>query len=645
MSERLGLVYPAYRGVCHLVMNCWYLGTSQYIKNLAFVVRRCPSNLGLTEAQTNLAGDANPAEIIYECLQVKAWGLGVPAPRVDVASFFAAGETLAAESLGMSLMVDSPQQADKLIETILQHIDGVCYTDPASGLWTLKLVRPDYALYDLPTFGVDDVTECEFSRGSWDDTLNEVKVTFTDRATWKQGMVQAQDGANYKIRHGELATTTMDFPGFSKAITAQKVCNREMRMHSYPIGQGRVKMNRAAWSLRMGSAFRLIWPPLGIEGMAVRVTSIDYGNLTDGAIEMQICEDVFSAAYTAYSAPSSSGWVNPASGAPMAPTAQFLQEAPYQVLGAVDRRLLGAAVRADGLSDRYDIWTNDGAGYYQTASVPVFCPSGLLTAAYPRTTAATDDAGFTVAGTDLLAVLNTDEAGQARGDALLVIVDADGGSEWCAFRTVTANLDGTYTIAPIVRGIFDTVPRDHALGARVFVISDSGAFNAAITRDFSYGAGETPSVKCLPHNPQGSVAIAAVTAVTVTTGDRAAAPYPPGHVQVAGTDWPDGETTHGDVTVTWAHRLRTAQSGCAIVAQDAASVAGGPEGTYTAEVLIAGVAVRTQAGIAGTSFTYTLAQRAADDADPAKLVQVRLTPVNGTLSGTPRTTDPFLMAA
>jgi hypothetical protein len=617
-------------------------------------VRRCPSRLGLRDAQTNLDGDANPAEIIYECLMNTAWGLRFPEARLDLVSFAAAGTTLATEGLGMSLMLDKPQQADQVIERILQHIDGVCYTDPATGLWTLKLVRPDYVIGALPEFGPDQVTECEFSRGSWDDTLNEVKVTFMDRATWKTGTVQAQDGSNYKIRNGELATTTMDFSGFSNAATAQKICNREMRTHSYPIGQGRVKVNRAAWALRMGSAFRLTWPPLGIDGMAVRVTSIDYGNLTDGAIEIQICEDVFSAAYTAYSAPADGRWVNPAGGAPAAPLAQLLQEAPYQVLAgaatvlapsAADRRLLCAAVRADGISDRYDVWTDDGAGYYQTASVPTFCPSGLLTAAYPRTTEATDAVGFAVTGMDLAAVLSTDEAGQARGDALLVILDDDGGCEWCAFRTVSANVDGSYTIAPIVRGIFDTVPRDHALGARVFFIIDAGTYNAAITRQIPYGAGETVSVKCLPHNPQGSVAIAVVTPVSVTTGDRAAAPYPPGQVKVAGNPWPDGATLHGDVTVTWAHRLRTAQSGRTIVAQDAASVAGGPEGTYTAEVLIAGVVVRTEAAIAGTSFTYTLAQRAADDADPAKLVQVRLTPVNGALSGTPRTTDPFLMAA
>lgn len=646
MSAMLGLTYPAYRNVCHIVCEQWYLGTSPYIKNLAFKVRRCPSNLGLSGAQTNLSGDANPAEIIYECLQGKAWGLGFPAARIDAASFRAAGVTLAAEGMGMALMLDSPQQADHVIETVLQHIDAVCYTDPSTGLWTLKLIRPDYVPALLPAFGPDAISECEFSRGSWEDTLNEVKVTYTDGNTWKQGMVQAQESANFAARLGDKASTTLEFPGFSNATIAQKVCNREMRTFGYPMGKGRVKINRTAWALRMGSPFRLSWPPLGIESMCVRVTSIDYGTLTAGEIEIEFCEDVFMAGYSAYGAPTGSGWTDPIGSEPVPPAAQLVQEVPYQVLGAADRRLLVGAVRGDGASEYYDVWTDDGDGYYETTTVDLFTPRGLLATAYPRTTAATDPVGFVIGGgTDLESLVNTDAAGRTRGDALLIIVDADGRHEWCAWQTCSNNGDGTYTIAPVVRGIFDTVQIDHAGGASVYFVSDGGAYNTAITRDGAYVADQLVHVKCLPHNPAGTCVIGTVAAVSVQTASRAQLPYPPGDVKIAGQSWPNGAHLGAvAVPLTWAHRHRTAQAGCTVVAQDAASVAGGPEGTYTVEVLIDGVVKRTQAGIAGTSYTYLLADRLADDADAYKPVQFRITPVNGALVGTKRTTDPFLMA-
>lgn len=471
LSGRLGIIYPAYRRICHVVCNKWYLGTSQYIKNLAFVLRRCPSNLGLSSAQTNIGGDANPAEIIYECLQGD-WGLGFPAARFDAASFAAAGATLASEGFGMSLQVDSPQQADKVIETVLQHIDGVCYTDPSTGLWTLKLIRPDYNPAAIPVFDDDDIAECEFSRGSWEDTLNEVKATYTDRSKWKQGMVQAQDPGNFALRNGELSTQTVDFPGFSNATVAQKACNRELCTGSYPIGKGRIKVNRKAWALRIGSPFRLTWPPLGITDMCVRVTSIDYGNLTDGMIEAEIVEDVFSAHYTAYSAPSGSSWTDPV-GDPVAPAAQLAIEAPYQLLDGVSPpRVLVGAVRADGSSEGIQVWADEGSGYAQTNEVPYFCSSGLLQSAYSRKTAALDATGFVLAGMDLEDLVSTDATGRNRGDNLLYFADT---AEICAWQTVTNHGDGTFTIAGIVRGVYDTLPADHAADTRVIFIRNGGA--------------------------------------------------------------------------------------------------------------------------------------------------------------------------
>ena len=151
------------------------------------------------------------------------------------------------------------------------------------------------------------------------------------------------------------------------------------------------------------------------------------------------------------------------------------------------------------------------------------------------------------------------------------------------------------------------------------------------------------NIRCLPSNTRGTVNLAEVPSIAIATGDRAASPLPPGNVQVNGDYWPDGKTYTGDVTLTWALRNRTLQIGLAIVRQDADSV-GNPEGTYTVDVLIAGSVKRTQAGITGTSFVYTHAQRLADDANLANTVQFRITPANGTLVGNARTTDSFRMS-
>jgi hypothetical protein len=151
------------------------------------------------------------------------------------------------------------------------------------------------------------------------------------------------------------------------------------------------------------------------------------------------------------------------------------------------------------------------------------------------------------------------------------------------------------------------------------------------------------SIKLLPFSVSGTVAIDTVTAVTITPVNRAAAPYPPGNIRVGGYRWPNGVNLPSVASLTWAHRIRTAQDGLSVVQQDAASTAGTVEGTYTVEVLIAGTVKRTVTGLTGAFFNYYDSMRAADDADLTKIVQFRITPVSGTKVGAARTTDSFTM--
>ncbi len=155
-------------------------------------------------------------------------------------------------------------------------------------------------------------------------------------------------------------------------------------------------------------------------------------------------------------------------------------------------------------------------------------------------------------------------------------------------------------------------------------------------------------IKLLPYTSRATLDIGDASPLTITPVDRAQKPYPPGNVKVNGNAWPNGAHIGAvDATLTWAHRNKKAQDGWAVVAQDAASVAAGPEGSYTVEVLIDGEVISglTTAGITGTSFVYTLAQRTEDNEDMNKPVQFRITPVNNALTGMVRTTDPFVMQA
>jgi hypothetical protein len=631
LASKLGLSpAPAYRGLCHAVGQQLYVGTSQYMKNLAFVLKRLPDNLGLTANNHDISGDANPAEIIFELMTSPVWGLGIPASRFDLASFQAAGNTLFTEGMGMSLQLDSEAAADQVVDDILRHIDAVLYTDPATGLWNLTLARADYSIPSLLELSENDILEApEFSRGSWEETLNEVKVKYLDRTSFKERIVQAQETANFAIR-GQLSSDTIPFLGFSNPTIAQKVAMRELKTHSYPLARGRLKANRKAWNLRIGGVFKFTWTPLGISAMVVRITGINYGALEAGEIQIDFVEDIFAVAFTGYTPPTGSGWTDPLTD-PVAPTAQFLQEVPYHLTEAGERRLAVAAARGDGTSTGYEVWTDEGAGFYQSNTVEIFCPSGVLQSAYLRNTAALDNTGFVVqGGKDLERLVSTDAGGRARGDNLLVIDD-----EWMSWTTVTDNGDGTYTIGGIVRGIFDTIPADHLLGSRVFFISDG----SGLTREDDYPADQSISAKCLPFNSRNTVAIGSVSPVVRAMASRAQRPYPPGNVQVNGVYWP--VATKEDATLAWAHRIRTAQP--SVVEQDDPSVSGTIEGNYTIEVYVGGTLRQTYAALTGTSQVYTALQRFTDDKDGSKTTKFRVKPINGSLTGTIRDTDAFTM--
>lgn len=475
LNSVMGFSSPEYRGLCHAVLGECYLGTSNYLKNINFVLGRFPSNLGLAAGVTRIVNDANPVEIIYEAMTNATWGLGLLSSRFDLPIWRAAATTLASEGMGMSLQLDTDREAGDLIADVLRHIDAAIQTDPETGLWTIKLIRADYDPDDpdLLELSEEDQTEPpEFNRGSWDETWNEIKINYLNGATFKPGVVQAQDPANVSIV-GMVKSQTLDFLGFSRAALAQTVAMRELKAYSYPFGKVRLHAKRKAWPLRVGSPFKLSWAPAGITSMICRVLAIDYGRLESGVIEIDAIEDEFAIAYSAFDPPEDSAWVDPIAD-PEPPAAQILEEAPLEWLAtaAAEERVLVGAVRADYSSAGYDIWADEGAGFFNSNKADKFCPSGTLTAGYLRTTSALDAAGFTIENArDLADLLGTDAAGRARGDCLLIIEE-----EFCAFQGITDNEDATWTFTNIVRGAYDTFPADHAEGTRVFIARDAGTW-------------------------------------------------------------------------------------------------------------------------------------------------------------------------
>lgn len=631
---------PAYPGFCYAVSEQMYLGTSAYVKPFAFIIKRRPNQLGLTANRHQIGDDANPACMIYEIATDVTWGCGILPALIDVAGLQAIGNTLHAEGMGLSMLCNGGTAGLDLIDEILRHIDGVRYTDPQTGLISFKLAREDYVPASLPQYGPSEITSLNFSRASWSETKNTVKLTYVDRAlNYTERSVQAQDLANVQARNGEIDMEDVEYRGFTNSTVATKVVNKVLKTLSYPGAKYNLRMNRKAWALRPGSVFRATWPNAGILDVVLRVIRIDYGDGTSQGIEVDAVEDIFAVDYNAYPVPPTNGWVDPVAAA-TAVTAQYAFEAPYELIKEENRYGVVVAARSGALDEGYEIHADaaGGVSYKPLNTSNTFTPSGTLTAQYDRSTAALDTVGFTLqAAIDMPdgAPLTTEEMLSGKG---LALIQSAAGEEWVAWQTVVDNGDGTFTVKPVMRGVYDTVPLTHALGSRVWLVSEG----AALMSDAAFTANGAVTLKVLPFNAKGTLAIASASQFSLTLAQRANKPYPAGKVQVNSVYYPT--TTVGNVSLTWTIRHRTVQATLGqVVQQDAANVNATAEGTYTVKVYVNGVLKRTQTLLAGGPYAYLATDRIADSTSGLHATKIGITSVNGSFSSAERFTSDFVM--
>lgn len=603
-------VAAAYRGLCYAVFKQLYVGTSNYPKPMAFVVRRCPDPLGQGSGVANISGDANPALVVYDLLNSIDYGLGIPAVRIDPTSFSAAASTLASEGLGVSMQFDTQASADQLIGEVLRHCDGLLYSDPATGLWTIVLARGGYDPTTLPVLTVDNVLATpDFSRGSWSETTNLVNIRYSSRAAnFDDRSMRAYDPANISVT-GEVRPQTIDFKGLSSETAAALVAIRVLKTLTYPLSKVKLVTNRTAWKFRPGGLFRFTWVPLGIVNQVFRITRIAYGELTDGKITMDAVEDIFGISSAAFVAPPSSGWVNPA-GAPLPNSHEKILETPIDILVTEEMpagiNVLAICVRDPSVgASQYEIWPDVGGGFYDSNTSGNFAPYGVLADDYPAATVANDPTGFKLSATggiDLHLLEAILPATLLNASQLAMIDD-----EIVAWQTPTLNGDGTISISNVLRGLFDTVPADHTTGAPVYFFSGACAFlnQVAFTTD------RTVSGKFLPMNSFGTLPLASASSNTITTASRFADPYPPGNVRVQGQPYGTRlKTIVGTLSVTFSTRAREQAGQRPVTLQDAGDII--PQiGTFVEYIASVSGGISSLGGVITSPLLITGADRLA----------------------------------
>lgn len=604
----IGGLVPAMRGVITLWFDGLVTAINPYPKEWKIRVRRWRSGWYNDDpwypdkAMISMAGGAikamNPAHIIYECSTNPEWGNGTPIELIDHNSFVYAANQLCSEEFGLCIAWTREEDIDVFIKTILDHIGGVLYTDRETGLLTLRLIRSDYVLNDLPLFtpdtGLLDILSDD--TGASDVTYNEIVVKFHDPITDEDGEARAQNVGAF-VAQGAVSSRTMNLTGLPTKDLAGRVALRELKIEASGLKKFKVRLDRSAWRIAPGMPFRVRDLKRGIEMIVLRAGEISDGTFKDGAITVSAMEDVFGMPATALTAPETGGWTPPPTEA-VPPLASRLVEMSYYdffrsmsaadlaQITTTDARVGELAVAPNSTSVQYDLWTKaDGETDYAFRRSASFSASATI-----ASTITALQTTFTIA--------NPRNFSASIVGQVLLIDDE---------RLAVVDFDDVTNLLTVKRGVGDTIPRPHTSGARVWFPDDD------LSSDYRlYTEGETVFAKALTRTGSDLLNLADATADSVTLAARFSRPYPVADLRVDGITIYDN-SARSDLTFTWATRNRLLQQDQNIGHTESSIV---PEDgtTYTVRIInpASGSVVREETDIADAYWTYSSADFITD---------------------------------
>lgn len=310
--------------------------------------RRSPKSLNAPNAViVNSFGmhDANPAHIIHECLVNEDFGMGAHPSMVDTDSFVRAAETLAEEKFGLSLLWTQQSTIEAFIQEVLDHIQGLLFFNPRTGLATLKLLRNDYDPDNLPEIGPADAVLDTFRRKLWGETVNEITISWTNPQSEETETLTYHDPANIAMQ-GEVVSENRHYYGIRSPELASYVGARDIAAAAVPLASASIRVNRRKWTLLPGDVIRFSWPKYNIDRIIMRVMEVDYGRPDSAEIKVNLLEDVFGLPYAQFLTPPRSEWEDP----DQDPNGPLYDEID-SIFVAVPYPLVVAAIGSDNISD------------------------------------------------------------------------------------------------------------------------------------------------------------------------------------------------------------------------------------------------------------------------------------------------------
>lgn len=428
-----------------------------------------------------IGADANPMNVLW-LLLTRDWGQGgIDYTKVDAANFYQVGKVLEAEGQGFSYVQYQTTDLSSMIREIEHEVMGVLYQDNFTRQLKFKLIRNDYLVPSLPMFdktNISDEQAPKFSTTMWTDTYNQVRLTFNSRRQgYTDRVAVAQNLANIQMQ-SKIRSLDLNYPGIHDETIAAFVAARELKAVSRPITKVSFQVNRDAWALQVASPFVINWidDETNISNVVFRATKVDEGELGSERVMIEAVEDIFSVDQEVFSFPPFHKVPVPAA----TPILEYrVQEAPrWLQLQAVNAGQIGNSSQQHiwylGVPNTNDVRIQGQVGTSSTSyaqdtdriGYPGRC---VLKNTYSKNNSPYDTTvGIvvqSVEGVTLKSANNPADIG-TKGTNLIVIDD-----EIIGYETVTDNLDGSYTLTNLWRGLADTIPQDHVAGVRSYFIT------------------------------------------------------------------------------------------------------------------------------------------------------------------------------
>lgn len=542
----------------------------------------------------------NPAHIIYECATNGLWGRGLDRSKMDDQAFRGAALQLFNEGLGLCLRWTRQETLASFVQTVINHIGAVTYIDRSTGLFALALIRGGYDPTTLPVFDANSglLSVVQDAAASQDTSTNEVIVNYSDPIQDVARQARAQSIAAIQSAGGAIVSTTTDYPGIPTPDLAARIALRDLTVSINAVKRFVVKLDRRGWGVQMGSVIRISDPQRGVVSLILRVGQIDDSTSGDGSITITGVEDIFSLPDEGFTGSQPRLW-QPPNNVPAIPPRQAFSEVTYRDLvrrltpadlaqvGDTAGAVMVLASRPNLTSTTYQLWTQTASEAYVDRATGGWCPSARL----PTTL------------TPLQTTVTVDKPSEwsrvALGTGVLI------GDEWLRLDA----FDVTTGIATLGRGCVDTIPQVHPPSYVFF------ADVAEVSDQREYSSGEVVTAKVLTVTSSAVLDITLAPVNSVTIVRRHFRPYPPGNVLLNGVSIYTPAlpaTAAADQVITWAHRDRLTQLD-SLVSHATGSVGPEPGTTYTVRVYsFGGTLLRTEAGIAAATWTYTTAMQAAN---------------------------------